>query len=144
MPIPSASNPYENRRASAFADAARGRADTENHRNRRRDHALLPRQRGSGRPTPPPPPPPHPPPTPPPAAWSRDSVSAERLTDATPCGRAMRMKPDPDIKYTDRCATVQAGLTNIGITNEVSDEGFFTTRPSSQTRLMIGGNVKHE
>ena len=54
----------------------------------------------------------------------------------------MRMNQILDINYADRCATVQAGVTNIGITNAVSDEGFFyAPDPSSQLACMIGGNV---
>jgi glycolate oxidase len=47
-----------------------------------------------------------------------------------------------DIDYADRCATVQAGVTNIGITNAVASNGFFyAPDPSSQLACMIGGNV---
>jgi glycolate oxidase len=47
-----------------------------------------------------------------------------------------------DIDYPDRCATVQAGVTNIGITNAVAANGFFyAPDPSSQLACMIGGNV---
>jgi glycolate oxidase len=47
-----------------------------------------------------------------------------------------------DINYPDRYATVQAGVTNIGITNAVADDGFFyAPDPSSQLACMIGGNV---
>ena len=54
----------------------------------------------------------------------------------------MRMKKILDIDYADRCATVQAGVTNIGITNAVSGNGFFyAPDPSSQLACMIGGNV---
>jgi glycolate oxidase len=54
----------------------------------------------------------------------------------------MRMNQILDINYADRCATVQAGVTNIGITNAVADEGFFyAPDPSSQLACMIGGNV---
>ncbi len=54
----------------------------------------------------------------------------------------MRMKQILDIDYADRCATVQAGVTNIGITNAVSGDGFFyAPDPSSQLACMIGGNV---
>jgi glycolate oxidase len=54
----------------------------------------------------------------------------------------MRMKKILDINYADRCATVQAGVTNIGITNAVSGNGFFyAPDPSSQLACMIGGNV---
>ena len=54
----------------------------------------------------------------------------------------MRMNRILDIDYADRCATVQAGVTNIGITQAVADEGFFyAPDPSSQLACMIGGNV---
>src|SRR6202041_1363353 len=54
----------------------------------------------------------------------------------------MRMNQIVDINYADRCATVQAGVTNIGITNAVADEGFFyAPDPPSQLPCMIGGNV---
>ena len=54
----------------------------------------------------------------------------------------MRMNRILDIDYADRCATVQAGVTNIGITNAVAAEGFFyAPDPSSQLACMIGGNV---
>ena len=54
----------------------------------------------------------------------------------------MRMNRILDIDYADRCAVVQAGVTNIGITNAVSAGGFFyAPDPSSQLACMIGGNV---
>jgi glycolate oxidase len=54
----------------------------------------------------------------------------------------MRMNRILDINYPDRCAMVQAGVTNIGITNAVAGEGFFyAPDPSSQLACMIGGNV---
>ena len=54
----------------------------------------------------------------------------------------MRMNRILDIDYADRCAVVQAGVTNIGITNAVSANGFFyAPDPSSQLACMIGGNV---
>ena len=54
----------------------------------------------------------------------------------------MRMNQILDINYPDRCAVVQAGVTNIGITNAVSADGFFyAPDPSSQLACMIGGNV---
>jgi glycolate oxidase len=54
----------------------------------------------------------------------------------------MRMNRILDIDYDDRCATVQAGVTNIGITNAVSARQFFyAPDPSSQLACMIGGNV---
>ena len=54
----------------------------------------------------------------------------------------MRMNRILDIDYADRCAVVQAGVTNIGITQAVEAEGFFyAPDPSSQLACMIGGNV---
>jgi glycolate oxidase len=69
------------------------------------------------------------------------SGGALPMADAVVVG-LMRMNQILDINYPDRCATVQAGVTNIGITNAVSDEGFFyAPDPSSQLACMIGGNV---
>jgi glycolate oxidase len=54
----------------------------------------------------------------------------------------MRMNRILDIDYADRCAVVQAGVTNIGITQAVRAKGFFyAPDPSSQLACMIGGNV---
>ena len=54
----------------------------------------------------------------------------------------MRMNRILEIDYADRAATVQAGVTNIGITQAVSAEGFFyAPDPSSQLACMIGGNI---
>src|ERR1700712_2601503 len=54
----------------------------------------------------------------------------------------MRMNRILDIDYADRYATVQAGVTNIGITQAVQGRGFFyAPDPSSQLACMIGGNV---
>jgi glycolate oxidase len=54
----------------------------------------------------------------------------------------MRMHRILDIDYDDRCAVVQAGVTNIGITQAVQGAGFFyAPDPSSQLACMIGGNV---
>jgi glycolate oxidase len=54
----------------------------------------------------------------------------------------MRMNRILDIDFADRCATVQAGVTNIGITNAVAADGFFyAPDPSSQLACMIGGNI---
>lgn len=63
------------------------------------------------------------------------------LADAVVVG-LMRMNKILDISYEDRCATVQAGVTNIGITQAVQGQGFFyAPDPSSQLACMIGGNV---
>ncbi len=54
----------------------------------------------------------------------------------------MRMNRILGIDYQDRCATVQAGVTNVGITQAVAANGFFyAPDPSSQLACMIGGNV---
>ena len=54
----------------------------------------------------------------------------------------MRMNRILDINYADRFAVVQAGVTNIGITQAVSERDFFyAPDPSSQLACMIGGNV---
>jgi glycolate oxidase len=54
----------------------------------------------------------------------------------------MRMNHILDINYADRFAVVQAGVTNIGITQAVSERDFFyAPDPSSQLACMIGGNV---
>ncbi len=69
------------------------------------------------------------------------SGGALPMEDAVVIG-LMRMNQILDIDYPDRCATVQAGVTNIGITNAVSADGFFyAPDPSSQLACMIGGNV---
>jgi glycolate oxidase len=69
------------------------------------------------------------------------SGGALPLEDAVVLG-LMRMNRILDIDYANRCATVQAGVTNIGITNAVAGEGFFyAPDPSSQLACMIGGNV---
>ncbi len=63
------------------------------------------------------------------------------LADSVVVG-LMRMSAILDIDYADRAATVQAGVTNIGITQAVQDAGFFyAPDPSSQLACMIGGNV---
>ena len=63
------------------------------------------------------------------------------LADAVVIGM-MRMNRILDIDYADRCATVQAGVTNLAITGAVQSEGFFyAPDPSSQLACMIGGNV---
>ena len=54
----------------------------------------------------------------------------------------MRMNRILEIDYPDRLAVVQAGVTNIGITQAVAGNGFFyAPDPSSQLACMIGGNV---
>jgi glycolate oxidase len=69
------------------------------------------------------------------------SGGALPLADAVVIG-LMRMNRILEIDYADRCAVVQAGVTNIGITNAVAPHGFFyAPDPSSQLACMIGGNV---
>jgi glycolate oxidase len=54
----------------------------------------------------------------------------------------MRMNRILEVDYADRLAIVQAGVTNIGITQAVAAENFFyAPDPSSQLACMIGGNV---
>jgi glycolate oxidase len=69
------------------------------------------------------------------------SGGALPLADAVVVG-LMRMNHILDVNYDDRFAVVQAGVTNIGITNAVAEHGFFyAPDPSSQLACMIGGNV---
>ncbi len=69
------------------------------------------------------------------------SGGALPLADAVVVGM-MRMNRILDIDYADRCATVQAGVTNLAITGAVQADGFFyAPDPSSQLACMIGGNV---
>ncbi len=47
-----------------------------------------------------------------------------------------------EIDFDNRCAVVQPGVTNLGITKAVEDEGFYyAPDPSSQIACTIGGNV---
>ena len=47
-----------------------------------------------------------------------------------------------EIDYENRCVTAQPGVTNLGITNAVQDEGFYyAPDPSSQIACSIGGNI---
>ena len=69
------------------------------------------------------------------------SGGALPLADSVVLG-LMRMNKIVDIDYADRCATVQAGVTNIAITQAVAGAGFFyAPDPSSQLACMIGGNI---
>jgi glycolate oxidase len=69
------------------------------------------------------------------------SGGALPLEDAVVIG-LMRMNRILDINLDDRFAVVEAGVTNIGITNAVAGDGFFyAPDPSSQLACMIGGNV---
>jgi glycolate oxidase len=69
------------------------------------------------------------------------SGGALPMEDAIVLG-LMRMNRVLSIDYADRCATVEAGVTNLGITAAVAGENFFyAPDPSSQLACMIGGNV---
>ncbi len=47
-----------------------------------------------------------------------------------------------EVNYADRIARVQAGVTNLGISNEVAADGFFyAPDPSSQLACTIAGNI---
>ncbi|WP_366552780.1 FAD-linked oxidase C-terminal domain-containing protein [Aquibaculum sediminis] len=47
-----------------------------------------------------------------------------------------------DIDYDNRCAVVQPGVTNLGITKAVEHRGFYyAPDPSSQIACSIGGNI---
>jgi glycolate oxidase len=63
------------------------------------------------------------------------------LADSVVIG-LMRMSRILEVDFADRFAVVEAGVTNIGITKAVEEEGFFyAPDPSSQLACMIGGNV---
>jgi glycolate oxidase len=69
------------------------------------------------------------------------SGGALPMADAVVVG-LMRMNRILEIDYADRYAKVQAGVTNLAITNAVQGKGFFyAPDPSSQLACMIGGNV---
>ncbi len=69
------------------------------------------------------------------------SGGALPLADAVVIG-LMRMNRILEVDYDDRLAVVEAGVTNLGITNHVAGDGFFyAPDPSSQLACMIGGNV---
>jgi glycolate oxidase len=69
------------------------------------------------------------------------SGGALPLADAVVIG-LMRMNRILEVDLADRLAVVEAGVTNLGITNAVAGEGFFyAPDPSSQLACMIGGNV---
>ncbi len=47
-----------------------------------------------------------------------------------------------DIDYANRCVVTQPGVTNLGITNAVTADGFYyAPDPSSQIACSIGGNI---
>lgn len=69
------------------------------------------------------------------------SGGALPMEDALVLGLS-RMNRILDIDVPNRTAVVEAGVTNIGITQAVENEGFFyAPDPSSQLACMIGGNV---
>jgi len=69
------------------------------------------------------------------------SGGALPLPDAVVLG-LMRLNRILEVNYADRYALVQAGVTNLAITQHVQSHGFFyAPDPSSQLACMIGGNV---
>ena len=53
-----------------------------------------------------------------------------------------RMNRILDVNFHDRTATVEAGITNLGISNAVASAKFFyAPDPSSQLACTIGGNI---
>jgi glycolate oxidase len=69
------------------------------------------------------------------------SGGALPLADAVVLG-LMRLNQVLDVDLANRTATVQAGVTNVGISQAVAEDGFFyAPDPSSQLACMIGGNV---
>ncbi|MBX5452458.1 MAG: FAD-binding protein [Acidobacteriia bacterium] len=69
------------------------------------------------------------------------SGGALPLPDAVVLG-LMRLNRILEVNYADRYALVQAGVTNLAITQHVQKHGFFyAPDPSSQLACMIGGNV---
>jgi glycolate oxidase len=53
-----------------------------------------------------------------------------------------RMARILELDYANRCATVQAGVTNLNISDAVAIDGFFyAPDPSSQLACTIGGNI---
>jgi glycolate oxidase len=69
------------------------------------------------------------------------SGGALPLTDGVLLGMA-KFNKILDIDYANRCVVVQPGVTNLGITNAVSADGFYyAPDPSSQIACTIGGNV---
>lgn len=69
------------------------------------------------------------------------SGGALPMADAVVLGLA-RMNRILEIDETDRFAVVEAGVTNLAITEAVKGRGFFyAPDPSSQLACMIGGNI---
>ena len=72
------------------------------------------------------------------------SGGALPMADAVVVGM-MRMNRILEINYADRYAVVQPGVTNIGITNAVADEGFFyAPGPVQPARLHDRRQCRHE
>jgi len=47
-----------------------------------------------------------------------------------------------EVDYANRCAVVQPGVTNLGVTQAVQERGFYyAPDPSSQIACSIGGNI---
>jgi glycolate oxidase len=54
----------------------------------------------------------------------------------------MRFNRVLDVDFDNRCAVVQPGVTNLGVTRAVEHEGFYyAPDPSSQIACSIGGNI---
>ncbi|AIT82082.1 FAD-linked oxidase C-terminal domain-containing protein [Novosphingobium pentaromativorans] len=69
------------------------------------------------------------------------SGGALPLADAVLLGMA-KFNRILEIDYLDRIAVVQPGVTNLGVSQAVADEGFYyAPDPSSQIACSIGGNV---
>ncbi len=69
------------------------------------------------------------------------SGGAVPLGDAVVIGLS-RMNRILDVNFLDRTATVEAGITNLGISNAVAHGRFFyAPDPSSQLACTIGGNI---
>ncbi len=69
------------------------------------------------------------------------SGGALPLADAITLGLG-KFKKVLDIDYGNRCAVVQPGVTNLGISDAVDHAGFYyAPDPSSQIACTIGGNV---
>jgi glycolate oxidase len=69
------------------------------------------------------------------------SGGALPLTDGVVLGMA-KFNRILEVDYANRCAVVQPGVTNLGITQAVQGDGFYyAPDPSSQIACTIGGNV---
>jgi glycolate oxidase len=69
------------------------------------------------------------------------SGGALPLEDAVVIGLS-RMNRVLDVSYVDRTATVEAGITNLAISNAVASAKFFyAPDPSSQLACTLGGNI---